>query len=98
MLLELENKGIFTVRLNNAQPMFRYHHLFAEALQIELKNRYPKEFVSSIILETAKLLYLKGDINSAIDLALQEGAFTLAESWITEHLVEIFKNGETSTF
>ncbi|WP_298470523.1 LuxR C-terminal-related transcriptional regulator [uncultured Psychrobacillus sp.] len=98
MLIELENKGIFTVRLNNAQPMFRYHHLFAEALQIELKNRYPKEFVSSIILETAKLLYLKGDINSAIDLALQEGAFTLAESWITEHLVEIFKNGETSTF
>ncbi|MER2262887.1 MAG: LuxR C-terminal-related transcriptional regulator [Psychrobacillus sp.] len=98
MLVELENKGIFTSRLNDAQPMFRYHHLFAEALQIELKIRYPQEVVSSIILETAKLLYSNGDINAAIDLAFQERAFSLAESWITEHLVEIFQNGETSTF
>ena len=81
-----------------SQPVFRYHHLFAEALQLELKNRYPTEMVSTIILDTAKLLFNQGDFNSAIDLALQERAFQLAESWMTEHLVEIFTNGETSTF
>lgn len=98
ILIELEKKGIFTVRLNTCQPMFRYHHLFAEALQIELRNRYPQGLVSSIILDTAKLLYSKGYFDAAIDLALQENAFNLAELWITEHLVEIFQNGETATF
>lgn len=98
MLLELEKKGIFTVRLNSSQPVFRYHHLFAEALQLELKNRYTPEVVSAIIVDTAKLLYDKGDFNAAIDLAFQERAFKLAESWITEHLIEIFTNGEATTF
>ncbi|WP_166462366.1 LuxR C-terminal-related transcriptional regulator [Psychrobacillus vulpis] len=98
VLLELEKKGLFIVRLNSNQPVFRYHHLFAEALQIELKKRYSQEMVSSIVIETATLLQDKGDFIAAIEILLNEQANELAESWITTHLVDIFTSGQTSTY
>ncbi len=98
VLIELEKKGIFTVRLNSNQPLFRYHHLFAEALQIELRHRYSKEIVSSINLGAATLLHNKGDFIAAIEIALNESEYELAEMWIIEHLVDIFQTGQTATF
>lgn len=98
ILLELEKKGLFIVRLNLNQPVFRYHHLFTEALQVELRNRYSPEHVFSIVEEAATLLREKGDFIAAIELALNEHAFELAESWTTFHLVDLFTSGQTTTF
>ncbi|QOV12322.1 LuxR C-terminal-related transcriptional regulator [Viridibacillus arvi] len=98
ILSELEKKGLFIVRLNSTPPVYRYHHLFAEALQIELKNRYSEELVASIITETATLLQDKGDTISAIELAISKQDYELAVSWITTYLVDIFTSGQTSTF
>ncbi|QUG39994.1 hypothetical protein KD050_11740 [Psychrobacillus sp. INOP01] len=98
VLVSLENKGLFIARLHTSQPVFRYHHLFAEALQVELRNRYSQELVTSIVREVATLLRDQGDFITAIELALNEQDYELAESWITAHLVELFTSGQTSTF
>ncbi|KAA0941027.1 hypothetical protein FQ087_21515 [Sporosarcina sp. ANT_H38] len=98
ILLELEKSGLFIVRLHSYEPIFRYHHLFADALQIEMKNRYSQETISVIYKDTAIFLHGKGDFMSAIELALFGQLHDIADAWITAHLVEIFTSGETSTF
>ncbi len=97
VLLELEKSGLFIVRLHASEPIFRYHHLFADALQIELKNRYSQEQILLIYQKAASLLYNKGDFISAIELALLGQLYKQADEWMTAHLVEIFTSGQTST-
>ena len=98
VLLELEKKGLFIVRLHSNEPIFRYHHLFADALQIELKYRYSQEMVSTMYMEAAILLREKGDFISAIELVLQNQLYEVADQWMTAHLIEIFTSEQTSTF
>lgn len=98
ILLELEKKGLFIVRLHANKPIFRYHHLFANALQIELRNRHSRESISSIYQEVTTLSREQGDYISAIELALQGQLYEVADSWITAHLIEIFTLRQTSTF
>ncbi|MCH1627485.1 LuxR C-terminal-related transcriptional regulator [Ferdinandcohnia quinoae] len=98
VLVELVEKGIFTVRLSSARPVFRYHHLFADVLQIEMRNKYPEEQVSSIYKNAGTLLCEKGDYISAIELVLQQKIFHLADAWIKTYLVDIFTSGQIATF
>lgn len=98
ILEELESKGLFTVRLQSSKPVFRYHHLFQEALQIELKRQYSNREVLEIVEHTAKLLYDNGYTNSAIELVLQYGLYELAVFWISTNLVSIYIAGHTATF
>lgn len=98
ILLELEKNGLFIVRLNSNPLVFRYHHLLTEALQVELRNRFTKVQVLSIVKEAATLMRENGDFIAAIELTLNEQAFELAESWITFHLVDLFTSGQTTTF
>lgn len=98
ILLELEKKGLFIVRLDSSQPIFRYHHLFAEALQIELRHRYSQEIIASLYKEVAILLRKEGDFIAAIELVLQGQLYEVADTWITAHLIEIFTLGHLSTF
>lgn len=98
VLTELEKRGLFIVRLHTGISIFRYHHLFTEALQAELRKRYSQEAMSSIYKEAATILYDKGDFTSAIELALNGQSYACAEGWIHAHIVEIFGSGQTSTF
>lgn len=98
ILMELEKNGHFIVRLHASKSIFRYHHLFADALQIELRQRYSQDSVSSFYKEAANVLREQGDFSSAIDLVLRGQLYEEADSWITAHLVEIFTLGQTSTF
>ncbi|WP_342513938.1 LuxR C-terminal-related transcriptional regulator [Sporosarcina sp. FSL K6-1522] len=98
ILLELEKKGLFIVRLHSSEPIFRYHHLFADALQVEMRQRYSKETIASIYEEVAILLRQQGDFLSAIELVLQGQLYETADTWITDHLIQIFTLGQTSTF
>ena len=98
VLVELVEKGIFTIQLFSKTPVFRYHHLFADALQAELKNFYTEEEVMAIYKRAGNLLCKKGDYIAAIELVLQQQLFVLADSWITTYLVDIFTTGQIATF
>src|SRR5262245_15497301 len=43
ILLELEDAGAFVVRLDGERSWFRYHHLFADLLALELRRTSPQE-------------------------------------------------------
>jgi LuxR family transcriptional regulator, maltose regulon positive regulatory protein len=43
ILLALEDASAFVVSLDPARTWFRYHHLFADLLQLELRRRLPEE-------------------------------------------------------
>lgn len=98
LLEQLEEKGYFIVRLQSNNPVFRYHHLFAEALRAELRRRLTADEVKGFIQETVIVLYERGDFTAAIDLSLQYELYDLAESWINKHLVSFITSGRTTTF
>lgn len=98
ILMELEKKGLFIVRLHTSEPVFRYHHLFADALQIELKQRYSQASMSSLYEKAAAFLCEQKDIISAIELLMQGKQYKVADEWIYEYLVYIFTSKQTSTF
>src|SRR5580658_9728815 len=43
ILLDLEDANAFVVSLDPARTLFRYHHLFADLLRLELRRRRPEE-------------------------------------------------------
>lgn len=98
LLADLEEKGLFTVRLQSSKLVFRYHHLFAEALQAELFRHYSAQEIQSIVKKAAHLIYMQGDYTSAIELALKHNLFEQAQLWIVKHLFQLFLSGQTATF
>ncbi|KOS69080.1 hypothetical protein AEA09_11355 [Lysinibacillus contaminans] len=97
-LTQMEEKGLFTVRLQSSKLVFRYHHLFAEALQAELFKQYSAQEIQSIVKKAAQLIYMQGDYTSAIELALKHDLHEQAQLWMSKHLVQLFLSGQTATF
>ena len=98
LLSHLEERGIFTVRLHATTPIFRYHHLFIEALQAELIKRFNPEEISVIAKKAANILYEQGDITSAIELALKYEFYDFAQIWLLEHVYQFTKSGQIETY
>ena len=82
----LEKKGLFIVQIHATKPVFRYHHLFAEALQQEFKKAYSPEGIQEIVEEAATLTYMYGDKVTAIELCLQHQLYDQAIEWISKDL------------
>lgn len=98
LLSQLEDEGIFTVRLQATSPIFRYHHLFIEALQAEFMKQYSHEDIFKIARKAALILYEHGDVTSAIELAMKYEFYELAQQWIIEHLYQFCKSGQMETY
>ncbi len=98
LLESLEAKGLFIIRLQTKKPVFRYHHLFAEALQVELNKQYSVQQVQTIVQEVSHAIYNQGNYHSAIELALKYEQYNQAALWIAEHLVQLYASGQTTTF
>ncbi|WP_301107127.1 LuxR C-terminal-related transcriptional regulator [Sporosarcina sp.] len=98
MLLEFEKKGLFIFRLHSDEPVFRYHHLFEDALKIELHHRYSQKAVASFYEEVTMILFERGDIVSAIELLLRGQLWAEADKWISVYLIEVFELGQVSAF
>ncbi|NUU62473.1 LuxR C-terminal-related transcriptional regulator [Paenibacillus agri] len=98
LLEELERKGLFIVRIQTLQPVFRYHQLFADALQLELKREISAQQLQQLVQQTANFIYDTGDYISAIELVLRYERYEIAVPWITHHLVELYLSGQAVTF
>src|SRR2546427_5629625 len=65
ILLDLEDANAFVVSLDPERTWFRYHHLFADLLRLELRRRLPEE-VPVLNRLAARWLIQHGQIAEAI--------------------------------
>lgn len=88
MLEYLERSNLFIVPLDRERKWFRYHHLFAEFLQNELKRNNEENY--SMVCERAATWYEeKGQITEAIQYCLSGGKFDKATNLIAERAPEV---------
>lgn len=93
-LSELVDLGILTIRLSSKKQIFRYHQLLVEVLEQERKRLYTTEQHQALIDKIANLLYTRKDYHTAIEFALKQKQYDLADQWIEEQLLDIFYSGQ----
>jgi LuxR family maltose regulon positive regulatory protein len=85
LLEELERRNLFIEPLDPLRRIYRYYPLFAEALQHEARRRLPREEVRLIHYQASRWYANHGQLEEAIELALQSGV----NPWVAE-LIERF--------
>lgn len=98
VLSMLEQQGVFVIRMESKNPVFRYHNLMLETLQRELQSSYSEEFIRALYEKASTTLFEKGNILSAIELALNGKLFAKAEQWIRENMVRLLSCGQSTTY
>lgn len=96
ILQDLEDSGAFTVSLDPARSSFRYHHLFADLLRLELRRTEPDELPA--LHRTATEWYIKHDRPvEAIRHAQAGGDWALASTLLADHWFALELDGQAST-
>jgi LuxR family transcriptional regulator, maltose regulon positive regulatory protein len=96
LLVELERSNLFLVPLDDRRQWYRYHHLFAELLRLELRHRDP-ELVPVLHRRAAAWHRLAGNLDEAIGHASAAGEFAQAAALITQHWLTYWRRGQRAT-
>jgi LuxR family maltose regulon positive regulatory protein len=96
ILLDLEDANAFVVSLDPARTWFRYHHLFAELLRLELRRRLPEE-VPVLHRLAAKWLLEHGEIADAIRHTQAAGDWSDAARLLADHSFSMTLDGQVQT-
>ncbi len=95
-LLELEDANAFVVSLDPARTWFRYHHLFADLLRLELRRRLPEELPALHRL-AAKWFTEHGSIVDAIRHTQAAGDWSVAAQLLADHSFSMTLDGQAQT-
>ncbi len=96
ILFDLEDANAFVVSLDPARSWFRYHHLFADLLRLELRRRLPEELPALHRL-AAKWLIGHGEIVDAIRHTLAAGDWSDAARLLADHSFGLTLDGQAQT-
>jgi LuxR family transcriptional regulator, maltose regulon positive regulatory protein len=96
LLVELERSNLFLVPLDDHRQWYRYHHLFAELLRLELGDREP-ELVPTLHRRAAAWHRQAGNLDEAIGHANAAGEFTQAAALIAQHWLTYWRRGQRAT-
>ncbi|MBV8989273.1 MAG: hypothetical protein JO372_12015 [Solirubrobacterales bacterium] len=96
MLQELEDANAFVTSLDAARSWFRYHHLFADLLQLELRRAAPA-VVGSLHRAAAQWQEQEGYIVEAIRHAQAARDWTLASRLLADHHIDLTFDGRTGS-
>ena len=96
ILLDLEDASAFVVSLDPARTWFRYHHLFAELLRLELRRRLPEELPVLHRL-AAEWLSEHGEIIDAIRHTQAAGDWSDAARLLADHSFGLTLDGQAQT-
>jgi LuxR family maltose regulon positive regulatory protein len=96
VLQDLEEANAFVVSLDAARSWFRYHHLFAELLQLELRRTQPEE-VAALHKLAAGWLAGHGDPVEAIRHAQAARDWVLAARLLADHWPGLYLGGQEAT-
>ena len=96
ILQDLEEAGAFVVSLDGDRSWFRYHRLFADLLQLELRHSEPGEFPA--LHATAAGWYAgHGYPAEAVHHAQAAGDWGLAAQLLSDHWVDLDLGGQAAT-
>ena len=96
ILLDLEDANAFVVSLDPARTWFRYHHLFADLLRLELRRRLPEELPALHRL-AAQWLIEHGEIVDAIWHTQAAGDWSDAARLLADHSFGLTLDGQAQT-
>lgn len=96
VLQDLEEANAFVVSLDTTRSWFRYHHLFAELLQLELRRTQPDE-VAALHQLAAGWLTGAGYPVEAIRHAQAARDWRLATRLLADHWLGLYLSGQEAT-
>ena len=96
ILLDLEDANAFVVSLDPARTWFRYHHLFADLLRLELRRRLP-EATAGPAPAGRRWLIEHGEIVDAIRHTQAAGDWSDAARLLADHSFGMTLDGQAQT-
>jgi LuxR family transcriptional regulator, maltose regulon positive regulatory protein len=96
LLGELERSNLFLVALDDHREWYRYHHLFAELLRLELASREP-ELVAGLHRRAAAWHQQAGNLDQAIGHGSAAGDFAQAAALIAANWLSYWRRGQRAT-
>jgi LuxR family maltose regulon positive regulatory protein len=96
ILLGLEDANAFVLSLDPARTWFRYHHLFADLLRLELRRRLPEQ-VPVLHRLAAGWLSEHGEIPDAIRHTQAAGDWPGAARLLADHSFGLTLDGQAQT-
>lgn len=93
MLAALEQKNLFLIPLDEHRKWYRYHHLFAELLQIMLKQAQP-DLVIGLHRRASDWYSAQGMILEALDHAFSAGDMELAARLVSANVLALVEHAE----
>jgi LuxR family maltose regulon positive regulatory protein len=96
ILLELEDANAFVVSLDPERSWFRYHHLFADLLRLELRRRLPGQ-VPVLHRRAAGWFTRHGRVTDAIRHTQAAGDWPEAARLLADHSFSLTMDGQGQT-
>jgi LuxR family maltose regulon positive regulatory protein len=96
ILLELEDANAFVESLDPERTWFRYHHLFADLLRLELRRTLPEE-VPGLHRRAAGWFTCQGQVADAIRHTQAAGDWPDAARLLADHSFSLTLDGQAQT-
>jgi LuxR family maltose regulon positive regulatory protein len=96
ILLDLEDANAFVVSLDPERTWFRYHHLFADLLRLEVRRTCPEE-VPGLHRRAAEWLLRHGDVVDAIRHTQAAGDWSAAARRLADYSFSLTLDGQAQT-
>ena len=96
ILLELEDANAFVVSLDSERTWFRYHHLFADLLRLELRRQLP-DAVNALHRLAADWFARRGRIVEAVRHRQAAGDWSEAAALLADHSFGLMLDGQEET-
>jgi LuxR family transcriptional regulator, maltose regulon positive regulatory protein len=96
ILLDLEDANAFVVSLDPGRTWFRYHHLFADLLRLELRRMLPEE-VPVLHRRAAGWFAERGQVADAIRHTQAAGDWPGAARLLADHSFRLTMDGQAQT-
>jgi LuxR family transcriptional regulator, maltose regulon positive regulatory protein len=96
ILLDLEDANAFVVCLDPRRTWFRYHHLFADLLRLELRRRLAEE-VPALHRRAAGWFTVQGQVAEAIRHTQAAGDWADAARLLADHSFSLTLDGQAQT-
>jgi LuxR family transcriptional regulator, maltose regulon positive regulatory protein len=96
ILLELEDANAFVLSLDAERTWFRYHHLFADLLRLELRRALPEE-VPGLHRQAAAWFIRHGHVVDGIRHTQAAGDWPEAARLLADHSFSLMLDGQVPT-